>query len=84
MDMLCFGQSELVDNRGEDFCDGEEFFVFRSEFGVGDRAFEISGFEPDFVSFSKRGEVSVGTGGHDLVGEFIRSESFVTSGSEGF
>ena len=69
MDMPHFGKLELVDNRGENFRDGEGSFVFKSKFGVGNRVFEISGFKSNFVSFSKRGEISAGVGGHDLAGE---------------
>ena len=46
---------------GENLDDCQGSFTFRGELGVGDGAFEISGFKPDFVSFGKGGKSSVVT-----------------------
>ena len=53
VDLLGFGQAELIDDGGQNLSDGEWFFPLRGEFGVGDEAFQISGFQPDFVSFNE-------------------------------
>ena len=66
VDTPCFGESELINDGGKDFGDGEGAFAFWGEFRVGNQSFQVSGFEPDFVSFVKGGEVSMGAGGHDL------------------
>ena len=58
--------------------------MFWGEFQVGDGTLEVSGFQPDFVSFGKRDEASVGTRGHDLAGKFMGSKGFVSGGDEGF
>jgi len=39
VDMPCFRKSELVDDGGEDFGDGEGTFAFWGEFWVGDGVF---------------------------------------------
>ena len=83
VDLPCFGESELVGDGGEDFDNCEGSFTFGGKFGVCDGAFEISGFEPDFVSFGKGGESSVVTRGHYLAGEFVGGEGFVSSSDEG-
>ena len=44
VDLPCFGESELICDRGEDFDDCEGSFMLWSELGVGNGAFEISGF----------------------------------------
>jgi len=66
-------ESELVDDGGEDFCDGEGAFMFWGKFRISDGSFEISGFQPDFVSFAQGGKASTGVRGHDLSCEFVRS-----------
>ena len=83
MDLPRFRESELIGDGGKDFDNREGSFTFRGEFGVGNGAFEISGFEPDLVSFGKGGESSVVTRGHYLVSELVCSEGFVSSGNEG-
>ena len=52
--------------------------MFWGEFQVGDGAFQVSGFQSDFVAFDERSESLVVTQGHDLV-----SEGFVSSSNEG-
>ena len=84
MNFPCFGETELVHDRGEDLDDCEGSFTFRGEFWIGDGAFKVSGFKPDFVSLGERGESSVVARGHDLAGEFVGGEGFVSSGDEGF
>ena len=84
MDFPHFGESELVCDGGEDFDNREGSFTFGGELGVCNGAFEVSGFQPDFVTFGERGESSVVSRGHDLAGELVRSEGFVSSGNEGF
>ena len=59
MDLPRFGEAKLVRDRGQDFNDCEGSFTFRSELWVGDGAFEVSGFQPDFIAFDKRGESPV-------------------------
>ena len=59
MDLPCFGEAELICDGGEDFDDCEESFTFWCEFGVRNRSLQVSGFEPDFVSFGERSETSV-------------------------
>ena len=51
-----FWEAELICDRREDFDDCEGSFTFGGELGVGDGAFEVSGFKPDFVSFGKGGK----------------------------
>ena len=73
----------MIRDGGEDFDNREGSFTFGGELGVCDGAFEVSGFEPDFVSFSKGGESSVVVRGHDLAGEFMSGKGFVSSGDKG-
>ena len=49
MDLPCFGEAELVYDRGEDFDYCEGSLMFWSKFGAGDRVFKVSDFQPDFV-----------------------------------
>ena len=83
MDLPRFGESELVCDGREDFDDREGSFTFGGEFRVGDGAFEVPGFKPDFVSFDEGGESSVVARGHDLAGEFVGGKGFVSSGNKG-
>ena len=83
MDFPRFGETELISDGREDFDEREGSFTFGGELGVCDRAFKISGFEPDSVSFSERGESSVVARGHDLAGELVCGKGFVSSGDEG-
>ena len=46
--------------------------------------FQVSGFEPDFVSFGERFETSSRAGTHDLSRKLMSSEGFVVGGGEGF
>ena len=46
--------------------------------------FQVSGFQPDFVSFDKRFKTSSRAGAHDLSCKFMRGEGFVAGGGEGF
>ena len=39
-----FEEMMLICDEGKDFNNGEGFFSFESEFQVGDRAFQVSGF----------------------------------------
>ena len=59
MNLPCFGEAELVCNRGENFDDRERSFTFGGELGVCNGSFEVSGFESDFVAFGEGGESSV-------------------------
>ena len=59
VDFPRFGEAELVSNGGEDFDDCEGSFMFWGELWVCNRTLEISGFQPDLVSFGKGGESSV-------------------------
>ena len=68
VDLPRFWQVELVDNWGKDFCDSKGSFLFRGEFQVDHRSFEVSGFEPDFVSKFEWGEGLLCPGCHDLAG----------------
>ena len=83
MDFPRFGEAELIRDGREDFDDREGSFTFGGELGVCDGSFEISGFKPDFVSFGKGGESSVVARGHDLAGELVCGEGFISSGDEG-
>jgi len=73
VDMPRFWESELIDDGGEDFSDGEGAFAFWSELWIGNGMFEVSGFKPNFVSFVEGSKASTGAGGHDLLCEFLRS-----------
>ena len=53
MDLLRFWEAQLIGDGGEDLDNCEGSFMFQGEFGIGNGAFEISGFQPDFVSFGK-------------------------------
>ena len=44
MNFPSFGEAELVGDQGENFDSCEGSFMFRGELGVGDGAFEVSGF----------------------------------------
>ena len=44
MNLPRFRESESIGDGREDFDDCEGSFSFRGEFGVGDGAFEVSGF----------------------------------------
>ena len=68
VDLPCFWQAELVNDWGQDFCDGEGSFLFRGELRVNYGSFEVSGFEPDFVSKFEWGEGSSSPSGHNLAG----------------
>ena len=84
MDFPHFGEAELIHDQKEDFDDCEGLFLLEGEYGIGNGPFEVSGFQPDFVTFDKWGGSSVVTQGHDLVGKFMYSEGFVSCGDEGF
>ena len=43
VDLPRFGESKLICDWGEDFDDCEGSFTFWSEFGIGNRLFEVSG-----------------------------------------
>ena len=47
---------------------GKRSFSFRGEFRVDDEVFQVSGFQPDVISFDKRFETSSGMGRHNLSG----------------
>ena len=68
VDLPCFRQAELVDDWGKDFRDSKGSFSFRGKLRVDHRSFEVSGFEPDFVSKFEWREGSLCSGCHDLVG----------------
>ena len=53
--------------------------MFEGKFGVGDGAFQVSGLQPDLVSFNEGCESLVVTQGHNLVSEFMGSKSFILS-----
>ena len=57
--------------------------MFWGKLGVHDGLFEVSGFQPDFITFGERGESSVVVQGHDLTGKFVGGESFVSNSDEG-
>ena len=61
VDFPHFRKAKLVCDWGQDLDDGKGSFSLWSELWVGDRAFEISGFQPDFVAFGKSDESSVVT-----------------------
>ena len=44
MDLPCLGEVELIHDGQEDFDYREGSFTFWGKFGVGDGAFEVSGF----------------------------------------
>ena len=56
MDLPCLGKAELICDRGEDLDNCEGSFMFWSRLWVGNGILEVSGFQPDFISFSKEGE----------------------------
>ena len=58
--------------------------MFGGEFRIDDETFQVSGFQPDFVSFDEGFEASLGTGAHDLSRKFMSGEGFVAGGGEGF
>ena len=84
MDFPHLGESELIHDGGEDLDDCERSFAFGGKLRVCDGTLEISGFQPDFVTFGKGSESSVVTQRHDLAGKFVGGEGFVSSGDEGF
>ena len=57
--------------------------MFGDKFEICDGMLKVSGFQPDFIAFDERGESLVVMQGHDLMGEFMGSEVFVSSGDEG-
>ena len=83
MNLPCFGEAELVRDRREDFDDCEGSFTFGGELWICNGAFEVSGFEPDFVAFGEGSKSSVVMRRHYLAGEFVCGEGFVSSGDEG-
>jgi len=46
----------MYDGR-ENLCYGKGALMFQSELWVGNRAFDVSGLKPDFISLGKGGEV---------------------------
>ena len=59
MDLPCFREAELVSDGGEDFDNCERSFSLQGELWVGNGTFEISDFQPDFVTFGKGSEASI-------------------------
>ena len=84
MDFPHFREVELICDRREDLDDCEGSFSFGGKLWVGDGSFEISGLKPDFVSFGKGGESLVVMRGHDLAGEFVCGEGFISGSDKGF
>ena len=68
VDLPGLGQAELIDDRGQDLCDSKWSFPFGGEFWVVNWAFQVSGFQPDFVSFDEWFEALSRPGRHDLSG----------------
>ena len=46
--------------------------------------FQVSGFQPDFVSLGERFKALSGAGAHDLSCKFMSGEGFVAGGGKGF
>ena len=46
--------------------------------------FQVSGFQPDLVSFDKRFKASSRAGAHDLLCKLMSGKGFVAGGGEGF
>ena len=59
MDLSHFGEVQLIGDWEKNFDNCEGSFTLWGEFGVGDGAFKVSGFQPDFVTFGEGGEASV-------------------------
>ena len=84
IDLPCLRKAELICDWGKDFDYHEGSFMFWGEFGVDDRAFEVSGLQPDFVALGEESESPVATRGHDLVGEFMGNKGFILGGNQRF
>ena len=83
VNLPCFGETQLVGDQGQDLDNCEGSFIFWGEFWVSNGAFEVSGFQPDFVSFGKRSESLIVMQGHDLASEFMSGKGFISGGDEG-
>ena len=83
MDLPYPQEAELVSDGGENLDYYEGSFTFQGKFGVDDGAFEISGFQPDFVASGEGSESLVVVRGHDLAGKFMCSQSFILGSNEG-
>ena len=59
MDFPHFREVELICDGRHNFDDYEGSFSLRCKLWVGDKAFQISGFQSDLVSLDKGGEASV-------------------------
>lgn len=76
MNMPQFKEMELIDDGRKNFHDGEWVFLLWGKFEISNEVFEISGFKPYFISFGKRGKITMGAKGHDLAIELMGSKGF--------